>query len=214
MDWENSQPDNGRVTGQPFRPREQHAICTERYAITWLQLGKTKKSQCIKPETSSWARSVSLFLFQPSLDLQGHCCGTENGTFIHLSWDICESAFFPPLHPWPLFIWSALRKGPDRVFSPLAPNTELPSEHSVFADWLANRQPVLVGDYLCRLAKLSPGMVITLVLVVTSGVRDPIREHFMDIGSEDPSRFRENCALKSCSQSLPCQHSSDPKSRC
>lgn len=70
----------------------------------------------------------------------------------------------------------------------------------------ANHQAVVVGDYLCCLARLSPGMVITLASVETSCVRDPVREHFIDTNSEGCSPAQgKQCTLKGCNQSLPFQ---------
>lgn len=62
---------------------------------------------------------------------------------------------------------------------------------------MANHQPVVVGDYLCCLARPCPGMVITSASVATSGVRDPTEKHLTDTSSEDRSLAQgKQCTLK------------------
>lgn len=66
--------------------------------------------------------------------------------------------------------------------------------------------PVVVGDYLCFLARPRPGIVIILASVVISGVREPLEKHFIDTNSEGcPLAQGKQSTLKSCNQSLPFQ---------
>lgn len=65
---------------------------------------------------------------------------------------------------------------------------------------------MVVSDYLCCLGRPGPEIVITLASVATSGVRDAVRNHFIDTNSEDCSPAQgKQCTLKSCNQRLPFQ---------
>lgn len=157
------------------------------------------------------------FLFQPNLDLQGPVCVTEN-MFIYfcplICVNLCFSSLLLTLGSFQFDVpWSKIIAGSSLSLSPLQ---NLPvSIQCQLTDQLIISLWLLV--IICA-AWQGQGLeiVITLVSVATSGVRDPVRNHFIDTNSEDcslaPGKQR---TLKSCNQSLLFQQqSSEPKCRC
>lgn len=146
-----------------------------------------------------------LFLFHSNLDVQGPLCVTENDMFIYLCLWVRVNICCPsPVAPSVPFCLECLEER--SLQGLLLPCHPYRSEHSAPVDWLANHQPAVVGDYLCCLARPSPGMVITLASVAASGVSDPIEKHCMDTNSEDCSLAQgKQCTFRSYNQSLPFQ---------